>query len=43
VYLTTVDREELMISRVSRSEARDRISWIEFQYLVAEPHPHSSD
>jgi SAM-dependent methyltransferase len=38
VYLTTVDREELKISRVSRSEVRDRISWIEFQYLVAEPH-----
>jgi SAM-dependent methyltransferase len=37
VYLNSVDREDLKISRVSRSEVRDRISWIEFQYLVAEP------
>lgn len=38
LYLTTVDREDLKISRVSRSEVRDRISWMEFQYLVAEPN-----
>ena len=51
VFLTTVDREELKISRVSRSEVRDRISWIEFQYLpegltgwgLYLARPHSSD
>jgi SAM-dependent methyltransferase len=37
VYLQTVDREEVKLCRVSRSEVRGRISWLEFQYLVAEP------
>lgn len=37
VHLHTVDREGLKISRVSRSEVRDRSSMLEFQYLVAEP------
>jgi SAM-dependent methyltransferase len=37
VHLHTVDRENLKISRVSRSEVRDRLSLLEFQYLVAEP------
>ena len=36
LYLSTVDRDDLKISRVSRSEVRDRISWLEFQYLVAD-------
>jgi SAM-dependent methyltransferase len=38
VYLHTVDREDLKICRVSRSEVRGRVSWLEFQYLVADPH-----
>lgn len=37
LYMATVDREDLKISRVSRSEVRGRVSWMEFQYLVAEP------
>ncbi len=37
VHMHTVDREALKISRVSRSEIRDGISWLEFQYLIAEP------
>jgi SAM-dependent methyltransferase len=37
VYLHTVDREDRKICRVSRSEVRDRMSFLEFQYLVAEP------
>lgn len=37
VHLHTVDREDLKISRVSRSEVRGRLSLLEFQYLVAEP------
>jgi SAM-dependent methyltransferase len=36
VYLNTVDREDLKIARVSRSEVRGRISWLEFQYLIGE-------
>ncbi len=36
VYLHTVDREDLKICRVSRSEVRGRESRLEFQYLVAE-------
>jgi SAM-dependent methyltransferase len=37
VFLHSVDREELKICRVSRSEVRGRISWLEFHYLVADP------
>ena len=37
VHLHTVDREELKVCRVSRSDVRDRMSFLEFQYLVAEP------
>lgn len=37
VHLHSVDREDLKISRVSRSEVQGRISSLEFQYLVAEP------
>jgi SAM-dependent methyltransferase len=37
VHLHTVDREELKISRVSRTEVRGRLSRLEFQYLVATP------
>lgn len=33
----SVDREELKISRVSRSEVRDKISWLEFNYLIGDP------
>lgn len=36
VYMHTVDREELKIVRVSRSEVRGRISRLEFQYLIGE-------
>jgi SAM-dependent methyltransferase len=36
LHLHSVDGEDLKISRVSRSEVRDRISWIEFHYLVGE-------
>ncbi len=36
-HIHSVDREDLKIARVSRSEVRDRISWLEFQYLIAEP------
>jgi len=36
-HIHSVDREDLKIARVSRSEVRDRISWLEFQYLVGEP------
>ncbi len=35
--MTIVDREDLKISRVNRTEIRGRISWMEFQYLVADP------
>ena len=37
LHLHTVEREGLKIARVSRSEVRDRLSSLEFQYLVAEP------
>jgi SAM-dependent methyltransferase len=37
VHLHTVDREDVKIARVSRSEVRDRLSSLEFQYLVARP------
>ena len=37
VHMTIVDREDLKISRVNRTEVRGRISWMEFQYLVADP------
>jgi SAM-dependent methyltransferase len=37
VRLHTVEKEDLKICRISRSEVRDRVSWIEFQYLVARP------
>lgn len=37
LFISTVDREDLKISRVSRSEVRDRVSWLEFQYLVGDP------
>jgi SAM-dependent methyltransferase len=36
LHAVTVDREDLKISRVSRSEVRDRISWLEFHYMVAD-------
>ena len=36
LHVHTVDREELKICRVSRSEVRDRVSWLEFHYLVAD-------
>jgi len=36
LHLATVDREDLKISRVSRSEIRDGISWMEFHYLVGD-------
>ena len=35
--MTVVDREDLKISRVNRTEIRDRISWMEFHYLVGDP------
>ena len=38
VFLHTVEREDLKICRVSRSEVRDRISYLEFHYLVGEAH-----
>jgi len=38
VHMTVVDREELKISRVNRTEIRDGVSWMDFQYLVADPH-----
>ena len=37
VHMHQVDREDLKICRVSRSEIRDRISWLEFNYLIGEP------
>lgn len=37
VHLHTVEREELKVARVSRSEVREGLSWMEFQYLVADP------
>jgi SAM-dependent methyltransferase len=37
IYLQTVDREDLKICRVSRSEVRGTVSRIEFRYLVATP------
>ena len=37
VHMTIVDREDLKISRVNRTEVRDRISSMEFHYLVADP------
>jgi SAM-dependent methyltransferase len=36
VHMTIVDREDLKISRVNRTEIRGRVSWMEFQYLVAD-------
>ena len=36
LHLTTVDRDDIKISRVSRSEIRDGISWMEFHYLVGD-------
>jgi SAM-dependent methyltransferase len=36
LHAVNVDREHLKISRVSRSEVRDRISWLEFHYMVAD-------
>ncbi|MBT8396318.1 MAG: class I SAM-dependent methyltransferase [Gemmatimonadetes bacterium] len=36
-HVHSVDGEHFKIARVSRSEVRDRISWMEFQYLVGEP------
>jgi SAM-dependent methyltransferase len=36
VHLHTVDRKDLKIARVSRSEVRDRLSSLEFQYLIAD-------
>ena len=38
VHMTVVNRDELKISRVNRTEIRDGISWMEFHYLVADPH-----
>jgi len=37
VHLNTVDQEGFKISRMSRSEVRGRVSWIEFHYLVGRP------
>ncbi len=37
VHVHTVERENLKISRVSRSEVRGKISWLEFQYLIGKP------
>jgi SAM-dependent methyltransferase len=37
VYLHTVEEDDLKICRVSRSEVRGTLSWLEFQYLVARP------
>lgn len=37
LHMNTVDREDLKICRVNRTEVRDRISWMEFHYLVARP------
>jgi len=36
LHAHSVDRDDLKISRVSRSEVRDQISWLEFHYLVAD-------
>ena len=36
VYMQTVDREDMKICRVSRSEVRGKISWLEFHYLIGE-------
>lgn len=36
LYAHTVDQKDLKICRVSRSEVRDRVSWLEFHYLVAD-------
>jgi SAM-dependent methyltransferase len=35
LHMNTVDREDLKVCRVNRTEIRDRISWLEFHYLVA--------
>lgn len=37
LYLKSVDCDGLKIARMTRSEVRDRISWIEFHYLVGDP------
>jgi SAM-dependent methyltransferase len=37
VHMHTVEREDLKISRISRSEVRDRVSWLDFQYLIGKP------
>jgi SAM-dependent methyltransferase len=37
VHMHTAEREDLKISRVGRSEVREKISWLEFQYLVGAP------
>ncbi len=36
LYVHTVDRPDLKICRMSRSEVRGRISWLEFHYLVGD-------
>lgn len=36
LYMHTVNRPDLKICRMSRSEVRERISWLEFRYLVGE-------
>ena len=36
LHVHTVDQDDLKICRVSRSEVRDRVSWLEFHYLVAD-------
>lgn len=37
IHMHTVDREDRKICRVGRSEVRDRVSRLEFQYLVGAP------
>jgi SAM-dependent methyltransferase len=37
LHMNTVERDDLKICRVNRTEVRDRISWLEFHYLVARP------
>jgi SAM-dependent methyltransferase len=37
VRMHAVERENLKISRVSRWEVREKITWLEFHYLVGEP------